>query len=416
MSRILGEKRTQLFLERETLFLSNLRSFLLELGRLEMLDNVDDLIQGLNAPFTIVVVGEYNTGKSCFINALLGQNLLAEGVVPTTDQITVVRHSTDSAPLGEGHYLTVEAPKGILHDLRIIDTPGTNSIIQEHRDTTESFIHRAELILFLISAIQPFSESERNFLDFVRGRWDRKVVFILNKIDLLAAGELPTVRDYVEKNAYKCLEFDPLLFEISAQQALQGKLSAASRDELEDTGLPAIENYILKTLSSDEKLLLKLRSPLKAAEHLCDEISGTLQGQIKSLRADEGKIEDLFLQLAERKDELREFFAKYRAEIDRVFSELKIRVHRFVQEHLTSIELARMRIMGRSLEEEFRKEIVVGEGPLAGLPLIIDDAINYVSRNNHKLWEFSLAYVQERIVEARSYSASWHADFLGKRQ
>src|SRR5688500_9255150 len=42
--------------------------------------------------FLIVVAGEFNSGKSSFLNALLGEKVLPEGVTPTTDRINVLRH------------------------------------------------------------------------------------------------------------------------------------------------------------------------------------------------------------------------------------------------------------------------------------------------------------------------------------
>ena len=417
MTRIFSEGRAKDYLEREIKFLDDLRLFLEQLGRSDQAENVEGLLRGLQDPFTIVVVGEYNTGKSSFVNALLGQELLEQGVVPTTDRITLVRHAEDDRqPEGKRHRV-VQTQSEALRDLHIIDTPGTNSIILEHRDTTEGFIHRAELILFVISAVQPFSESERGFLDFIRGRWDRKVVFLLNKIDLLSAQDLPLVRQYVEKNAYKLMDFEPLLFEMSARQGLEAKLDPGSDDtKLEASGLAAIERYIFDTLSSKEKIHLKLRSPLKAAEHICSSEAEALAIQIRSLRLDEDKIEQLLSQLAERKEELMEFFSKYRAEIDRIFAELRARVHRFIQEKLTTTEIARMRLFRRSLEDEFKEQFLSERGPLSGLTSIIDESIDFVSRNNKKLWDFALNYIRERIVEAESYGTNWETDFDKSRR
>src|SRR6185295_13680574 len=42
--------------------------------------------------FLLVVVGEFNAGKSAFINALVGQNVLEEGVTPTTAQIHLLTY------------------------------------------------------------------------------------------------------------------------------------------------------------------------------------------------------------------------------------------------------------------------------------------------------------------------------------
>src|SRR3954469_16679583 len=39
--------------------------------------------------FLLVIVGEFNAGKSAFINALIGERVLQEGVTPTTARVQV---------------------------------------------------------------------------------------------------------------------------------------------------------------------------------------------------------------------------------------------------------------------------------------------------------------------------------------
>jgi small GTP-binding protein len=403
--------------DREAGLLGEFRGYLAEIGWPDHAEKVSALIRGLAEPFTVVVVGEYNAGKSCFINAILGQRLLAEGVIPTTERITLVHHEAEPREPPRDGVQTAPARHEFLRDINIIDTPGTNSIIRKHRDTTERYIHRAELVFFVISAVQPFSESERLFLEFIRGRWDRKVVFIVNKCDLVDPEGLAIIRQYVEKNVYALLHFEPLLFLVSAKEALAAKLDGPDPARLERSGLPAVEDYLLRTLSSDEKILLKLRSPLKAAEHLAEEVRGALRDQIERLRLEEDKLERLFVQIRERQAEVKEYFAKYRAEIDRIFADLRSLVHRFVQRHLTSVELVRMRVLGKRLEDEFKREVLSGTGgPLGGLPAIIEESIDYVTRNNRKQWDFCLGFVRETLGEGSSLGEAWEADFETRRR
>ena len=51
-----------------------------------------DALAQLDQPFLVVVVGEFNSGKSSVINALLGGRFLAEGILPTTNEISVLRY------------------------------------------------------------------------------------------------------------------------------------------------------------------------------------------------------------------------------------------------------------------------------------------------------------------------------------
>lgn len=98
-------------------------------------------VRQLDDFFLIVVVGEFNAGKSAFINALLGSRILDEGVTPTTAQIHVLRFGeVSSAETLASGVRTIAAPVELLRDIHIVDTPGTNAIIREHEQLTTDFV------------------------------------------------------------------------------------------------------------------------------------------------------------------------------------------------------------------------------------------------------------------------------------
>src|SRR4051812_44366546 len=97
-------------------------------------------IRQLDDIFLLVVVGEFNTGKSAFVNALLGTQVCEEGVTPTTARIQIIRYGD---VLGihkdEDGSRVISAPVERLRDLQIVDTPGTNAIHREHERLTRDF-------------------------------------------------------------------------------------------------------------------------------------------------------------------------------------------------------------------------------------------------------------------------------------
>ena len=140
----------------------------------------------------VCIVGEFNAGKSTFVNALLGDKWVKEGVLPTTARVCVLKYGTEVSRksqvdvFGETHEDVEELrlPVPWLTELAIVDTPGTNAIVLAHEALTKRIVPRADLVLFLTSADRPFSESERNFLELI-AKWGKKVVFVLNKVDIL---------------------------------------------------------------------------------------------------------------------------------------------------------------------------------------------------------------------------------------
>jgi ribosome biogenesis GTPase A len=106
-------------------------------------------IAQLDEFFLLVVVGEFNSGKSAFINALLGSPVLTEGVTPTTAEVHVLRHgATVQSEMTDTGARVVTAPADLLRDIHIVDTPGTNAILREHERLTAEFVPRSDLVLF----------------------------------------------------------------------------------------------------------------------------------------------------------------------------------------------------------------------------------------------------------------------------
>src|SRR4051812_7697571 len=274
------------FLRRERTLLENLRVYL---ARLNAPDDDQALLQRalgqLDELFLLVVVGEFNAGKTAFLNAMLGERLLTEGVTPTTTQIHLLRYGPElrQDPSADD-YTIMQVPVPWLREINLVDTPGTNAIVQRHQQLTEHFVPRSDLVLFVTSADRPFSESERTFLERIRA-WGKKIVIIVNKIDLLETeAEFNQVLDFVRTNARQLLGMEPHLFPVSAKQALQAKQMArnSGRDEpygplWERSRFAALEQYILSSLDASARIRLKLENPLGVATRLLDRYGQVIQ-------------------------------------------------------------------------------------------------------------------------------------------
>jgi small GTP-binding protein len=171
----------------------------------EDLRHLEQASAQLDQLFLLVIAGEFNSGKSSFINALLGEQVLPEGVTPTTDRINLLRWGPSvSEHAREAYLLERTHPAEVLRELNIVDTPGTNAVVRRHEELTRDFVPRSDLVLFVTSADRPFTESERQFLEQIRA-WGKKIVLIINKADILAtAGELEQVTSFVAENAPRC--------------------------------------------------------------------------------------------------------------------------------------------------------------------------------------------------------------------
>ena len=96
------------------------------------LTKIKDAIEGLDELFLLVIVGEFNSGKSAFVNTLLGQKVLEEGPTPTTDLINILKHGDEAGSRVLDNLRVTRFPLELLKTVNIVDTPGTNSILKEH--------------------------------------------------------------------------------------------------------------------------------------------------------------------------------------------------------------------------------------------------------------------------------------------
>ncbi|KAJ6736095.1 TRANSMEMBRANE GTPASE FZO [Salix viminalis] len=251
-----------------------------------------DAVSQIDEPFLLAIVGEFNSGKSTVINALLGKRYLNEGVVPTTNEITFLCYSKSGSEEQQrcerhpdGQYICY-LPAPILKEMNIVDTPGTNVILQRQQRLTEEFVPRADLLLFVISADRPLTESEVAFLRYTQ-QWKKKVVFVLNKSDLYRnSSELEEAMLFIKENTRKLLKTDDvILYPISARSALEAKLSASPDLGIDYTELPVSKSHLkisrfydleqflysfldASTTTGMERIRLKLETPIAIAERL----------------------------------------------------------------------------------------------------------------------------------------------------
>jgi small GTP-binding protein len=294
----------------------------------------------LSGLFLLVIAGEFNSGKSSFINALLGERVLPEGVTPTTDRINLLRHGPAVAEQQlESFLLERTHPAALLREITVVDTPGTNAIIRRHEELTRDFVPRSDLVLFVTSADRPFTESERAFLEQIR-EWGKKIVFVINKIDILGeASEREQVISYVADNATALLGETPKIFPVSARFAIEARTKDLS-EIWERSGFDAVEEYLLHTLDQEERVRLKLLNPLNVGLRLAARYKEAAFERLKLLAQDIEALQNIDGQLALFHQSMLRDFEPRLARLDLLLTEMEQRGLRFFEE---TIRLGRIR-------------------------------------------------------------------------
>jgi small GTP-binding protein len=344
--------------------------------------------------FLMVVVGEFNSGKSAFVNALLGARILEEGVTPTTAGIHLVRHgSAQATAIDPAGLRVVTAPVDILRTLHIVDTPGTNAIIREHERLTRDFVPRADLVLFVTSADRPFTETERAFLDSIRD-WGKKVVLVVNKSDILAE---PKDRDevlrFVRDAATRLLGLTPEIFLVSARLAMRGK--DGSSDDWQRSGFEPLERFIEGTLDDESRFRLKLANPLGVGDALARRYETVADERLKLLTDDLLVLDDIDRQLVAFRDDVARGFELRMTGVEKVLLEMEARGQAYFDDTLRMGRLFDLLNKPR-IRREF-EERVIAEAP-AEIDARVTDIIDWLVDQDFRQWQALSAKLAGRMA------------------
>ncbi|NKQ35839.1 MAG: GTP-binding protein [Chloroflexi bacterium] len=351
-----------------------------------------DSIRQLDELFLLVVAGEFNSGKSAFINALLGQNLLQEGVTPTTSQIFLIKYdeSAQQIPGDKGLWIQT-APVEILQKISIVDTPGTNAILREHEALTAEFIPRSDLVLFITSADRPFTESERAFLSQIRD-WGKKIVLVVNKIDILGeVAEREQVIAFVEDAANNLIGEISSVFAVSAKQAQQAK---SGQPQLWDaSGFELLEQFVHDTLDDDGRFRLKLLNPLGVGLKLVKKQRESAERDLDSLRDDQQLLDDIQRQMVYYDEDMQRTFQARMSEIDNVLYGMENRGNTFFDEYIRFGRIPDL-IRSSKIEKAFEEQ-VINDSPKQ-IEQQVDELIDWMVEQDLRQWTAVAEYMAQR--------------------
>ena len=378
--------------------LEGLRDALVRLdASADSLDALSRSIRQLDELFLVVIVGEFNAGKSAFINALLGSQVLQEGVTPTTAQVNLLQYG-DAATRTErsDHLHVITAPVEFLREIAIVDTPGTNAVIREHEAITADFVPRSDLVLFVTSADRPFTESERQFLTVIRD-WGKKIVVVINKIDLFETdADLQQVLGFVAEHAAAALGSAPDTFPVSARLAMRAK--QGQPDVWASSRFEALERYIHERLDQRERLRLKLANPVGIGQALTTRYLEVTDGRLSLLQDDLRLLDDVEKQQAVYRSDMARQFELRMGEIDNVLLQMEQRGHAYFDDMLRIGRV--MDLLNTSRVQEGFVRDVVAEAPVQ-IERKVSELIDWMVSADLRQWQQVNTHLADRRRQYR---------------
>ena len=259
----------------------DLHDLTIKIGNSELAQTVSDLRNRIHEPFMFVIVGEVKSGKSSFINALLdtGREITKVAPQPMTDTIQQILYGEEEEVIILNPYLKkILLPIDILKEIAIVDTPGTNTIIEHHQEITESFIAASDLIVFVFEAKNPYRHSAWQFFDYIHSDWRKKIIFVLQQKDLMPAEDLAITRQGLVEYAEKKGLPNPSIFAVSAKLELEG--------EKEKSGFEAVREYIANHITGGKAPILKLQNNIETSQNINERIFKGLELRQAQYEAD----------------------------------------------------------------------------------------------------------------------------------
>ncbi|PID39708.1 MAG: hypothetical protein CSB49_00870 [Proteobacteria bacterium] len=280
--------------------------------------------QDFDRPLLVAVMGEFNTGKSTFVNALIGEEIAPMGITPTTATINVLKfgqersarviwrddreellpweqvgaflRNLDHQRAREVRLVELLEPAEALLRVNVVDTPGLNSIVEEHEQTAREFLEQADAVIWLFAADQAGKETEELALELLQ-KQRKKTVGVLNKVDRLGDEELAQVVTHLEKSFSELCE---AVVPVSARGALRAQL-LDDQDALAESRFPTLRELLEQRIFSRSRRIKRGAARRKLRE-LCGRGRDAIVDELTAIETLRGRLGELRTQLLEKWD------------------------------------------------------------------------------------------------------------------
>lgn len=397
--------------------------------------SVENLRERLRSErFHLAVLGQFKRGKSTFINALLGEEILPTAVLPLTAlptflsfgyqphaRVTLEKgveewQGGDLESLREflSQFVTeAENPKnrkGVVQvevfypspllrsGVVLIDTPGIGSTFHHNTEATVHFLPQCDAALFLVSADPPITEVEVEFLHMVRPRVTH-LFFVLNKVDYLSENDVASVQSFLEQVIRERVGCEnPLVFPISARMALEGQ-KKGDRALLERSGIHRVLQHLSNFLQKEKGRALRKALTRKAIGVL-DDLAMHVQLCIRSLEMPVHDLDERLRVFSEKVEEAK----RERVRVGDLLLGERKRMVALLEEQAEDLrQKARMHFQGIVAEHLARGiedlEVRLREALDAEVPLFFEHELSEVARGFEAKVTEALKPYEEKVYE-----------------
>lgn len=340
-----------------------------------------------------------------------------------------------------------QIPLAWLNGLVIVDTPGTNAIIREHEIITKHFVPRSDLILFLTSSDRPFTESEKEFMTKIKN-WGKKIIVIVNKIDLVSVQDAKQIQKFVSEGVTNLLGITPAIFLLSARKALEKKIESSKIGKSVplngETPQPSttltpkpltsdsdshydsetyleiwkeMEDFLFKTLESEERIKIKLRSPIGVIDRVIESMSANLESGFQILRQYKVSIDVMDNEIRLYIEDMKKDFLLWQHRLDKLFLTLMERCDKFLDQNITVGNIYSLIMDKKLLGEVFQREVLADFAKELDqhFTMLTDWIIDRKFRHHKAIQEYAIKQIkvpEEKLIGSLKGSFSFNRNEL----
>ena len=354
----------------------------------ELEEKLISAIDNLESLFLVVFVGEFSTGKSTIINAIIGEKTLDEGITPTTDKISIIKYGEEKGVELKDGIATFTVNQKNLENLYIVDTPGTNVTIEQHEQITQNFIPRADIIFFTIGAERAVTGSESEYIKFLKDDWKKKIVFLLNKIDIASDDEeYNELIQHSTSELQRIFSIEPHIIPISAKRELD-------KSESLNSGFDVLRKYLFETLSEDEKIRIKLNYSLDLSLKLAEETEISIEENLLKINKDIQKLNDFESRIEGMKEDLIENSGQFTERIRSRLLEFKNRGIEFI-DNLIRFENILKLIRKEKIATEFEQKVSLQT--VKEIEKDLDDMVAWTESSSKNIIDSSIRFYRDSV-------------------
>ena len=354
----------------------------------ELEEKLISAIDNLESLFLVVFVGEFSTGKSTIINAIIGEKTLDEGITPTTDKISIIKYGEEKGVELKDGIATFTVNQKNLENLYIVDTPGTNVTIEQHEQITQNFIPRADIIFFTIGAERAVTGSESEYIKFLKDDWKKKIVFLLNKIDIASDDEeYNELIQHSTSELQRIFSIEPHIIPISAKRELD-------KSESLNSGFDVLRKYLFETLSEDEKIRIKLNYSLDLSLKLAEETEISIEDNLLKINKDIQKLNDFESRIEGMKEDLIENSGQFTERIRSRLLEFKNRGIEFI-DNLIRFENILKLIRKEKIAKEFEQKVSLQT--VKEIEKDLDDMVAWTESSSKNIIDSSIRFYRDSV-------------------